>query len=56
MSQFNLSITLGNEAMSSRLDILEALYDVINELQEFQDSGTIFDINGNTVGSWKISK
>lgn len=56
MSQFNLSFTLGNEAMSSRLDILEALYDVINDLQELQDNGSIFDINGNSVGSWEISK
>lgn len=53
---FKLSITLGNAAMRSRSDILEALYGVIDDLQEFQDNGTIFDINGNTVGSWEISR
>jgi len=56
MSQFNLSITLGNAAMQYYDDIAGALHRVANRLPwEEGESGSIQDLNGNTVGKWEIS-
>ena len=54
---FRLSITLGNDAMQTPMDIAAALRDIADALDYTErDSGTIFDYNGNSVGRWEISE
>jgi hypothetical protein len=57
--KFTLQIKLGNEAMQTGYDIAQALTEVAEKLRGEDDarmdwSGNIRDINGNTVGSWKV--
>ena len=55
MSQFTLSIKLGNSAMQTSYDVANALENTIRTLRvfpsEFEDGHAIKDVNGNTVGS-----
>lgn len=54
-SKFNLTIKLGNDAMSTKDDIARALRDLAGKLDRTDsDSGRVRDDNGNTVGSWEI--
>lgn len=60
MSTFNLTITLGNEAMQTPSDVGYALEELGRKLQEehsltASESGTIMDDNGNRVGNWEVS-
>lgn len=58
--KFTLTINLGNEAMQTPQDIAEALREVVRRLDLHSLQGTepitgkIRDLNGNTVGEWKI--
>lgn len=58
MSEFTLRIKLGNEAMQSGYDIAIALQDIADDIKDFEYtkniSGTIMDLNGNSVGKWQV--
>ncbi len=62
--KFKLEIDLGNAAMQSFGDIANALLKVSNKLDERNECGQtpngqdlerIRDVNGNTVGKWKLT-
>lgn len=55
MSNFTLSIELGNVAMASAEMVAEALRAVADRVTE-QDYGNIRDINGNSVGEWAFEE
>lgn len=58
---FTLTITLGNDAMSTPANVCDALSDVIDRVDFYSEfpaigvEGTIGDANGNTVGSWAVN-
>lgn len=58
--KFKMEITLGNEAMQTGLDVATALQKVGSHIREYNEKdlpgaeGNIRDINGNTVGKWKV--
>jgi hypothetical protein len=64
--KMDLSIELGNDAMRSTADIGWALAKTATRISEVVDddadgnarpaSGTILDLNGNTVGRWQITE
>lgn len=57
---FTLTITLGNDAMQTGEDVAEALNRAADNLWGVtegltrEDSGTVWDANGNTVGEWSV--
>lgn len=54
--KFKLTIDLGNDAMSERSDVIEALGRVMMRLADGSSTeGYITDRNGNTVGSWEVT-
>ncbi|MHB8565339.1 MAG: hypothetical protein ACYDDA_15730 [Acidiferrobacteraceae bacterium] len=60
--RFTLEIELGNDAMRTGADVGRALRHStdrdlslrIDEDLDSRDSGTIRDVNGNTVGTWQV--
>jgi hypothetical protein len=58
MAQFTLKITLGNEAMQTGSDIAESLREIANRIETYDSmkfpETKIRDINGNSVGTWKV--
>jgi hypothetical protein len=58
--RFTLEIELGNAAMQDSCDLRRALHDVnlqpMNAGIEPGQTGTIRDVNGNTVGTWEVTK
>lgn len=56
--KFILTIDLGNDAMQTNADIADALrtaaFKIQNNYEETE--GSIFDENGNRVGSWSIAE
>lgn len=62
MTKFLLEIELGNEAMNTPFDVQHALVAVANKVRALsgsdwqEESGKIFDLNGNCVGSWKFEE
>jgi hypothetical protein len=58
MAKFLLEIETGNEGMSSEFDIARALNHVSKEIESvgmlYHERYTIKDINGNTVGFYKV--
>ncbi len=61
--KLKLEINIGNSAMCTRGDVYNALCkvatEVLNSGKWFRMTGTqhkIFDLNGNSVGFWKIEK
>ena len=63
--KFMLSITLGNDAMQDSGDVADALRRIANEIESDgwgtrcaggYTAQTVFDINGNTVGQFKVRK
>lgn len=60
--KFKLDIELGNAAMLEGHDIAEALRKVASQIEHVQHDGlarrtdAIHDLNGNTVGRWKVSR
>lgn len=63
MGQFTIQIKLGNEAMQTPDDIAGALEETAQKLVRRQsqydpataDEGPIIDLNGNTVGVWRVT-
>jgi len=57
LDKFTLTIELGNDGMQDPADVGHALDEIANELIErrFAVSGTVRDVNGNTVGRWEFS-
>ena len=59
MVQFLLKIEMGNSAVKSGYDISNLLLSVANIIQYEHDitgtGGNIHNINGNTIGTWKVS-
>ena len=58
---FTLKMELGNESMQSPLDVARLLEQVaagVASEEEFKrgDSGEIQDLNGKTVGEWKVTR
>lgn len=61
--KFTLEIELGNEAMQSACDVARALDTVRGRVIEYggdfyglRGGAPVCDINGNTVGAWKIGE
>jgi hypothetical protein len=58
--KFKLKIELGNAEMTSFSDVAGALTELANRVRGFRlelgDNGGLRDINGNTVGAWKVTK
>lgn len=56
--RFTLSIEMGNAAMESATDLVDALQHVVGQLEsdplESGHAQSIRDHNGNRVGQWKI--
>lgn len=56
MDQFTITIDLGNAEMSRPDHVVDALREVADQLEaEGPDdfaSGSVYDVNGNTVGSY----
>lgn len=53
---FSLTIDTGNDAMRLPSDIADSLTKLAEQVaatESYADSGTIRDINGNTVGRWE---
>jgi hypothetical protein len=60
--KFKLTIELGNSAMLTYPDICRALIHTINRIQRDRgglpnqgDAGEIQDLNGNSVGRWRMT-
>ena len=49
---FKLTIRMGNEAMQTPEDVADALEEVVSTLRQGRVSGSVFDDNGNNVGTW----
>lgn len=47
---FKVELQLGNDAMSTSEDVIQALKMVIKELEIGSGGGKVLDDNGNTVG------
>ncbi len=58
MNKFTLTIKLGNEAMQTGDDVAWLLRKVIRDLEgnplTEADSQRYVDLNGNSVGEWKV--
>ena len=50
--RFTLEIQLGNDAVQTSADIAEILRRVSSQVSIADETDTIRDINGNTVGRW----
>jgi len=55
LSEFNLKLELGNEAMQTGSDVARALREVAAKLDRGADSGRVMDANGNSVGEWDLA-
>jgi hypothetical protein len=54
---FNLSISMGNDAMRTPMGIASALRSAARRIEDYEPlSGTILDANGNTVGEWSFDR
>jgi hypothetical protein len=56
---FQLNITLGNASMQSPADVADALVSAARKVRSAGDwpaEGRVFDVNGNTVGTWFIEE
>lgn len=61
--KFTLTIDLGDDAMQTGDDIANALRGIAVLVAEeygsspaFPDIGRVADVNGNTVGTWKVTR
>jgi hypothetical protein len=60
--KFKLEIELGNDAMQTFDDVLEALQESHSSLADGSepfivgDYDLLRDVNGNTVGKWEVTK
>ena len=51
-AKFKLEIEMGNDAMQSEEDVVEALRVIAGKLAGGKREGVIRDVNGNTVGTF----
>jgi hypothetical protein len=51
-SEFKVVIRLGNEAMQTQEDVANVLEEIVSSLRQGRVSGSVFDDNGNNVGTW----
>ncbi len=51
-----LRFTIGNDAFKEDYtgENIRILESIINKIQQGQKNGKVIDLNGNTVGEWKI--
>ena len=56
MTEFTLTIKLGNEAMLDGADIADALDTAGYQVEQGETTALIFDRNGNRVGSWRLGE
>jgi hypothetical protein len=63
MSQFTLTVTLGNDAMQTMADVADLLERAAESMRRDHESGEDFgsvyslrDLNGNRVGGWDIAE
>ena len=56
MTTITITIAIGNEAMETRGDVVEALTRNLglDGVLTAGQSGSIFDLNGNRVGGWAV--
>jgi len=54
MNKFILTISLSNDAMQTPEDVAEALRVAASRIESYA-LPLIFDLNGNTVGSWEFT-
>lgn len=55
--EFNLKINVDNDAYRNQAvqyQLIDNLKDIIAELDQACDWGTVRDVNGNTVGEWSL--
>lgn len=52
---FTLTIETGNAAMQTPLDVAETLKWIAEALCAGRLSGSVFDLNGNTVGRYELT-
>ena len=60
MSKFNLTVemTTDNDAFEfdREYEVWRILGTVTDKIAQGRSSGTCFDLNGNNVGTWKVTK
>jgi len=56
MTSFILKIKMGNAAMRTHSDVVDALKKVVKKMQDGDGSGVVMDINGNKVGHFGLVK
>ena len=54
-NMFKLSITMGNDAMQTPEDVAAALREVASKMEDGHDEGSIRDVNGNKVGTFRLN-
>ena len=52
MRKFVFTVTMGNDAMQTAEDVADAMHRAAYRLEQYGESGTVFDDNGNRVGSY----
>lgn len=55
MKNVTIKIRLGNEAMQTEKDISDALITIAQKILRGSQEGKVMDINGNSVGTYKIN-
>lgn len=56
MSNFEMTLNLGNVAMATAQDVADALRKVAQRLEDGDTASPILDANGNTVGGWFLAE
>lgn len=55
LGDFTLTIAVGNDGMSEPVHVAGALRDVAGKVSRGDTSGTITDVNGNSVGTFEFA-
>ena len=55
MKKLTLTIEMGNDGMLTSTQLREAVVKASQKMRPGETSGTIRDLNGNTVGKWEIT-
>ena len=54
--RLQLTVRMGNAAMQSPADLHESLLGVISRIRECECAGPVWDVNGNRVGEYHLTK
>ena len=54
MAKLSLTVNLDNDAMQDRYDVAYIIRNAAEAIEQGQESGGLYDINGNKVGTWLI--